>query len=62
MNTIEAAAAAPATTTAAKDDPTIWRVDDELWAELRPLLVVDKPRKRPGRPRQDDRPIFDALI
>ena len=43
-------------------DPTIWRVDDALWAELRPLLVVDKPRKRPGRPRNDDRPIFDGLI
>ncbi len=44
------------------DDPTIWRVDDALWAELRPLLVVDKPRKKPGRPRNDDRPIFDGLI
>jgi len=44
------------------DDPTIWRVDDALWAELRPLLVVDKPRKKPGRPRNADRPIFDGLI
>ena len=44
------------------DDPTIWRVDDALWAELRPLLVVDKPRRKPGRPRNDDRPIFDGLI
>jgi len=26
----------------AKDDPTIWRVDDVLWARLAPLLVVDK--------------------
>ena len=24
--------------------------------------MIDKPRKKPGRPRQDDRPIFDALI
>jgi transposase len=44
------------------DDPTIWRVDDALWSELRPLLVVDKPRKKPGRPRSDDRAIFDGLI
>src|SRR5687768_7041301 len=44
------------------DAPTIWRVDDALWAELRPLLVVEKPRKKPGRPRRDDRAIFDGLI
>src|SRR3954449_3154402 len=55
-----AAAAAAASTTQA--EPTIWRVDDALWAELRPLLVVDKPRKKPGRPRNDDRPLFDGLI
>jgi transposase len=59
MNKNNAAAAAPETR---KDDPTIWRVDDALWAELQPLLVVDKPRKKPGRPRHDDRPIFDGLI
>jgi putative transposase len=59
MNTNDAATAAPKTT---KDDPTIWRVDDALWAELQPLLVIDKPRKKPGRPRKDDRPIFDGLI
>ena len=44
------------------DDPTIWEVDDALWAELRPLLVVDKPRKKPGAPRKADRGIFNALI
>ena len=53
--------AAPAATTP-RDAPTIWRVDDALWAELRPLLALDKPRKKPGRPRLDDRPIFDGLI
>jgi transposase len=37
-------------------------VDDALWAELQPLLVVDKPRKKPGRKRKDDRPILDGLI
>ena len=53
---------AAATTTAEKDDPTIWRVDDPLWALLEPILKSDKPRKKPGRPRRDDRAIFDGLI
>jgi transposase len=52
-----AAVAAPA-----KDDPTIWRVDDALWALLAPILRSTKPRQKPGRPRRDDRPIFDGLI
>ena len=45
-----------------KDDPTIWRVDDALWAILAPILTIDKPRKKSGRPRRDDRAIFDGLI
>ncbi len=45
-----------------KDDPTIWRVDDDLWALLEPVLRIDKVRKKPGRPRRDDRAIFDGLI
>ena len=52
----------PATPPARKEDPTIWRVDDVLWRRLAPLLVVDKPRKKPGRPRADDRPLFDGVI
>jgi len=55
----DAAPAAPAKT---NDDPTLWRVDDALWADLQPLLVITKPRKKPGRPRNDDRAIFDGLI
>ena len=47
---------------AANDDPTIWRVDDPLWALIAPVLRIDKPRKKPGRPRRDDRAIFDGLI
>jgi len=54
--------AAPAAPQPTRDEPTIWRVDDALWAELRPVLVLAKPRKKPGRPRLDDRPIFDGLI
>lgn len=45
-----------------KDDPTLWQVDDALWATLAPILTIDKPRKKPGRPRRDDRAIFDGLI
>ena len=45
-----------------RDHPTIWAVDDVLWAELEPVLRVDKPRTKPGRPRRDDRAICDGLI
>ncbi len=44
------------------EDPTIWRVDDALWEVLAPLLLIDKPRRKPGRPRADDRAIIDGLI
>jgi len=51
-----------AATPVTHDDPTIWRVDDALWAKLAPHLVVAKPRKKSGRPRLDDRTLFDGLI
>jgi putative transposase len=44
------------------DDPTIWRVDDVLWSRLAPLVRSTKPRKKPGRPRHDDRVLFDGVI
>ena len=53
---------AAATAATDKDDPTIWRVDDALWAHLEPILRSDKARVKPGRPRRDDRSIFDGLI
>jgi putative transposase len=59
MDTTPAATPPPADE---RDDPTIWRVDDALWTLLAPILRVDKPRKKPGRPRRDDRAIFDGLI
>lgn len=59
MNTPHLAAdAAPSK----QDDPTIWRVDDALWEKLAPILRCDKVRKKPGRPRRDDRALFDGLI
>jgi transposase len=60
MSTLTAAPAASPTST--PDDPTIWEVDDALWADLQPLLVIAKPRQKPGRPRADDRRIFNGLI
>jgi transposase len=54
--------AIPAVPAPPKDDPTIWQVDDALWARLEPLLTIDKPRKKRGRPRRDDRVLFDGLI
>ena len=51
-----------ATTANDKDDPTIWRVVDALWAQLEPVLRSDKVHKKPGRPRRDNLAIFDGLI
>ena len=65
MITLTAAPAAPPTAPAeapVRNDPTIWEVDDALWAVLQPALVVAKPRKKSGRPRNDDRAIFTGLI
>ena len=42
--------------------PTLWEVDDELWERIAPMLVIHKPRKKAGRPRQNDRAILNALI
>ena len=46
----------------APDAPSIRRVDDQLWAQLAPLLASDKPRTQRGRPRCDDRLIVDGLL
>jgi transposase len=59
MTTPQAAVEAAATE---QDDPTIWRVDDALWALLEPVLKSTKVRKKTGRPRRDDRAIFDGLV
>lgn len=44
------------------EPPTIWRIPDELWQRLAPVLVIDKLRKKPGRPRANDRRLLEALI
>ncbi len=42
--------------------PTIWRVPDDLWALIAPILMGHDPPKRTGRPRIDARDALDAVI
>ena len=35
--------------------PTLWKVDDELWRLIKPIIDADMPRKRTGRPPVDRR-------
>lgn len=42
--------------------PTIWRVPDELWERIEPILAEHDPPKRTGRPRVGQRAVFDAII
>ena len=44
------------------DQDTRWEVSDERWIRLAPVLVIDKPRKKRGRPAWDARSIFNGLI
>ena len=44
------------------DQDTLWEVSDELWIRLAPILVIDKPRKKSGRPARAARSIFNGLI
>ena len=42
--------------------PTVWRVPDDLWELVRPVLAERDPPPRMGRKRADPRPILDAII
>lgn len=42
--------------------PTIWRVSDDLWSRIQPILHQMDPPAPTGRPRADARAVFDALI
>jgi putative transposase len=42
--------------------PTIWRVPDELWAEIEPIIVELDPPNRVGPKRTSAREILDAII
>ena len=45
-----------------KPMPTIWRVPDELWEIIEPILEEHDPPKSTGRPRVDQRAALDAII
>ena len=42
--------------------PTIWRVSDELWAQIEPILAQYDPPKATGRKRIDQRRALDGII
>jgi len=37
-------------------------IPDELWERIKPLLPEPKPKKKPGRPRMDDRRAMNAIF
>jgi putative transposase len=42
--------------------PTIWRVSDELWAKIEPILSAYDPSRDTGRRRIDQRRALDGII
>lgn len=42
--------------------PTIWRVPDELWDKIEPIIRKHDPPKPTGRKRIDPRAALDAII
>jgi putative transposase len=39
-----------------------YQIPDELWKRIKPLLPPPKPKKKPGRPRMDDRQAMTAIF
>jgi len=39
-----------------------YQIPDELWERIKPLLPPPKPKKKPGRPRMDDRRAMTATF
>jgi putative transposase len=48
--------------TARKKLGTIWRIPDELWDIIEPILLEFWPRKREGRPPADWRRVLEGII
>jgi len=42
--------------------PTIWRVSDELWAKVEPILIQQDPPRRMERKRIDQRRALNGII
>ena len=57
-----AATAEPEAARQPEELPTIWRVPDDLWAEVQAILDQDDPAKRLGRKRIDQRKALDGII
>ena len=39
-----------------------YQIPDELWERIKPLLPPPKVKKKPGRPRKDDRKMMTAIF
>lgn len=39
-----------------------YQIPDEMWERIQPLLPEPKPKKKPGRPRMDDRKAMTAIF
>ena len=39
-----------------------WRIPDELWARIEPLLPPKRPQPKGGRPWSSDRQVMDAIF
>jgi len=39
-----------------------YQISDALWEKIEPLLPPPKPKKKPGRPRMDDRKAMTAIF
>jgi len=48
--------------TGSESVPTIWRVPDELWAKIEPILAEHDPPKSTGRKCIDQRRALDGII
>ena len=42
--------------------PTIWRIPDDLWSQIQPLLPPEKPPGTPGRPVVPFRQVMDGIL
>ena len=45
-----------------RDIGASFRVSDALWERIRPLLPVERPKPKGGRPRNDDRKMLDGIF
>ena len=47
---------------AERDVDRTYRIPDELWEQIKPLLPPELPKPRGGRPRMDDRKAMEAIL